>query len=247
MNRTDALKILGLCDPIDEARIKAAFRARVKDVHPDINPTSDALLRLMIVARDILLQQSVPASVAHHSPAVTDLVITPHQAIHGGEIVCEIPVTLDIIEQDQTVQSLSHLRHVSLHLPKGLRHDEILELKDGQLCPVQSQPAHTHNFQIKIILDERITIAGNDIWMTVGVSPDILKNGGQAMVETPNGTRPITLQGPVKSGSSLKLAGAGLPARAGFKAGDLHLRLTEKEVPSFNAANLLNRFNAQWG
>ncbi len=247
MNRTDALKILGLCDPIDEARIKAAFRGRVKDAHPDINPTSDALLRLMIVARDILLQQSVPASVAHHSPAVTDLVITPHQAIHGGEIVCEIPVTLDIIEQDQTVQSLSHLRHVSLHLPKGLRHDEILELKDGQLCPVQSQPAHTHNFQIKIILDERITIAGNDIWMTVGVSPDILKNGGQAMVETPNGTRPITLQGPVKSGSSLKLAGAGLPARAGFKAGDLHLRLTEKEVPSFNAANLLNRFNAQWG
>ncbi|MDC7674934.1 DnaJ C-terminal domain-containing protein [Asticcacaulis machinosus] len=247
MNRTDALKILGLCDPVSETDIKSAFRGRIKDVHPDLNPTSDALLRLMIVARDVLMGTQVPETTQPQYADIIPLNITPHHAIHGGNIVCDVPVSLDIIEQDHTVQSLNHLRRLRISLPKGLRAGEILRFKNGHLSPCDTTSQGALLFCVEIALDENITISGNDILIDTEIEPCVLNSGGQISIDTPAGVQKITLKGPASSGSSLLLKGLGLPARGGFTAGDLYVRLSARDVPHQPAAELLNRFTARWG
>lgn len=54
MNKFDALQILGLAGTISNADIKAAYKRKAKEFHPDRNPAGVEIMKMINVAYDLI-------------------------------------------------------------------------------------------------------------------------------------------------------------------------------------------------
>ncbi|MDC7684356.1 DnaJ C-terminal domain-containing protein [Asticcacaulis sp. BYS171W] len=244
MNRSSALALLDLGDDASLDHIQSAFRKRAKQAHPDLNGGTDAHLRRLILARDLLLRQlktgvNPTETIDELADPAEILRLTPEQAVNGGVIVQDVPMPLELIRDNGPNRSLMHTRSLRIALPKGLRHGDRLRLKASRAGTAE------HLFRIEITRDERMHVAGNDLWMTAEVDARRVSGGGPVSIDTPHGPQDLFL-GRTTDGACLCLKGLGLPATATHAAGDLYVRLAATALPARPASDLLSEFHKRW-
>jgi curved DNA-binding protein len=90
-------------------------------------------------------------------------------------------------------------------------------------------------------------VRGDDLWMTVSVSPAFLKEGGRLEVVTPRGPRAVWISRTSAARGLYRTPGEGLPATDTHVRGHLYLSLAPDEALSDSLAkSLLRRFAAAW-
>lgn len=247
MARIDALAELGLSEGADEAAIRNAFRARLKEAHPDLNGGTDLLLRRIILARDLLMSESRKvaekarwlqdfAANDHDRDGALLLNITLQQAIYGGEVVESVPA-LEVSPVHEPLSSLTDMKRLRILLPAGLRDGDKLRLTVyGAARPEQL-------FRIHVVTEDSARIDGDDIHATVEVEARIFFGGGRAVIATPHGPREIDV---VRGQTELVLPGLGLPATARRARGDLHLTLKAAGAARRPWAEAREEFRSKW-
>lgn len=247
MARIDALAELGLPEGADEAAIRGAFRARLKEAHPDLNGGTDLLLRRIILARDLLMSESRKtaektrwlqdfAASNHDRDGALLLNITVQQAIYGGEVVESVPA-LEISPVDEPLTSLTDMKRLRILLPAGLRDGDRLRLTVfGAARPEQL-------FRIHIATESGAHIDGDDIHVTADVEARIYFAGGRAVIPTPHGPREVDI---LRGQTSLVLPGLGLPATARHGRGDLYLTLKPAGAARRPWTEARDEFRRKW-
>jgi curved DNA-binding protein len=125
-------------------------------------------------------------------------------------------------------------RLIRIDLPAGLRPGDKVRAGGGELC-------------VYIRAQEGVIVRGNDVWMSVKVSPITMKRGGRVAVETPFGRRIVWIDRKVGERGLVRLEGQGLPARGKRPRGHMFLRLAAAASVADSAAlALLRRFAAAW-
>lgn len=221
MTARQARQRLGLKAGADEKALRAAFREAARRTHPDRPGGDAAAFREVLEAYRLLREQPSAEPLAFiPAPAAPrqDLVeISPEVALLGGEAVIE---TRDG-------------RRLKLHLPPGLRTGQTVRA-DGALYRVAYRGGE-------------VTIRGDDLWITVGVTPAVLSEGGRIQIRTPAGERDVWVSRKAGARGLVRLPGAGLPATGKHRHGDLFIRLTAGPPrPESAAKTLLRRFAAAW-
>lgn len=242
MNRTSALSVLGLSEPASSHHVQAAFRRLAKHAHPDLNGT-DVPLRRLILARDLLMRQirngpDISEIIEELSDPAEPLRLDVRTAIHGGGIVTDVPLPLELIHDAGPGRSLMHRKHLRITLPAGLRDGDRLRLK-------AARPGGTeHVFRIEIERRDDLHAVGHDLFLTAPVDARRLRLGGRLTLDTPRGPQVIDLAD--ATDCKLTLKGLGLPATTKHTAGDLHITLAAFDVPERPASDLLAEFHSKW-
>ncbi|MGN6208205.1 DnaJ C-terminal domain-containing protein [Asticcacaulis sp.] len=245
----EALEELGLTATAPDEAIRAAFRQRLKQAHPDLNGGTDAQLRRLILARDMLTsdtntplkQTDFPQQFdrnEHRSHGARPLHISLHQALFGGSVSMNVPA-LEFAEADEPLASLIETRNLHIILPPGLRDGAVVNLA----C--DAYPGQ-RLFSIHIKTDDDCRVWGEDIWMIATIESRFLRGGGQTTIDTPHGPRHISIATRTPSGASLCLKGQGLPATETASAGDLHIRLEACPDSLRPAGHVLTDFRQRW-
>lgn len=246
--RAEALEELGLESTAHADTIRAAFRQRLKQAHPDLTGGSDARLRRLILARDLLIappRKSPQSTGLYHEFNIGNtldseacpLPISLHQALFGGSITVEVPA-LEFAAEDEPLTSLIQTKQLRLNIPAGLRDDTTVSLA----CAA----GISHLFRIRIETGRDCRVWGHDIWMTTRLESRIFRQGGQVLIDTPHAPRPIHIAPRTLSGASLNLKGLGLPATNTCPAGDLHVRLEACADAVRPAGHVLDDFRQRW-
>lgn len=244
--RAEALVALGLEGEVNDDDVRTAFRTKLKAAHPDIHGGTDALLRRLILARELLMSDSKTAH--EHTELLTNLNahldepirldISLVQALAGGEIDEDVPA-LEVSAAHEELTSLTQMKTLRVPLPVGLR--------NGDLVRVPTEGVRAEQvFRIHIDAPDGIRVWGDDLWMTAYIEARIFAIGGLATIETPHGPRDVAIEKDAPRGSSLCLPGLGLPAGGRHQAGNLHVRLEAmmNRVPSYREA--LSEFRLKW-
>jgi len=218
-----AREVLGVGPLATAGELRRAFREAAKLAHPD-RPGGGAERFRKVVEAYHRLQGLQPGAEriiqppAPRGPESSVLIIDPLTALHGG--------------------SAEHLRgdgrRVRVRLPAGLR--------TGDLIRVGGVP-------LTIILHgaPEMLVRGDDLWISVSVTPKMLAEGGRLVLDTPVGRRVVWLTRKAGERKLVRLVGQGLPARGPHRQGHLFLRLSPKAGQADNAARtLLRRFAAAW-
>ena len=243
LHRDDALLELGLAAAASDEDVRNAFRTRLKEAHPDLNGGNDVMLRRLILARDLLMQdiKSGPDIIEPH--AVTDsainLMISLEQALYGGEAFAEVPA-LDHAHPFEPLTSLNQIKRLRVTVPAGLRDGERRHLASD------SGAGAPPLFAVHIDAGPGRRVFGDDIWATAAIDERVFASGGRAVIDTPWGPREIDIDCAFPRGSSLCLKGLGLPAAGIRAAGDLHLRLEAREAPARAYSETLSDFRQKW-
>jgi len=143
------------------------------------------------------------------SDSEAELAISLEEAIHGStrEIALSDPAT-------------GQRKNLSVKIPAGVREGQRIRLA-GQGQPGMGGGARGDLFlRIRIEPDPRFRIEGADLHTHVPVAPWEAALGGDAEVETPEGTVRIRIPAGSSSGRKIRLRGRGL-TRAGGERGDL--------------------------
>jgi curved DNA-binding protein len=243
LHRHDALVELGLSPSATDNDIRDAFRARVKAAHPDLNGGNDVMLRRLIRARDLLIQDMSSDQQSIEPHAVTDsaitLTISLDHALRGGEISVDVPA-FDHAHASETLVSLHQTKRLRVTLPAGLRDGERRHL------PCDSGAGAPPLFAVHIDAGPGQRVFGDDIWATAQIDERVFFSGGRALIDTPWGEREIEIGRAFPRGSSLCLKGLGLPASATRAAGHLHVRLEAREVKMRAYSETLSDFRQKW-
>ncbi|MFT4076157.1 MAG: DnaJ C-terminal domain-containing protein [Asticcacaulis sp.] len=246
--RAEALEELGLESTAHAEAIRTAFRQRLKQAHPDLNGGTDARLRRLILARDLLTasprtssQITEPSQEFNIGSALDSdacpLPISLHQALFGGSVTVEVPA-LEFAAADEALTSLIQTKQLRLTVPAGLR--------DGTTISLACAAGINRLFRIRIQTDSDCRVWGHDIWMTARLENRIFRQGGQVLIDTPHAPHPIHIAPRSQSGASLCLKGLGLPATDMAPAGDLHVRLEACADAVRPAGHVLDDFRQRW-
>jgi len=248
--KAEALEELGLAGAAGDNDIRNAFRLRLKQAHPDLNGGTDARLRRLILARDLLIssrrntpEETDSVEIFHTGNALGDGTVPLHislgQAIHGGVAVTDVPA-LEFSRADEPLTSLTQTKTLQITLPAGLRDGEKVRLK----C--RGAVRDEMFFRISIDTHADCRVWGDDIWMTAQIAASLLHTGGQTSIDTPRGPRNIRVDRDVPSGASLCLHGHGLPATETATAGHLYVRLEAAPNTVRPSTRVLDAFRQRW-
>jgi len=219
-----ARALLGVAADADERELRKAYREAAKRAHPD-RPTGDAALFRDVLAAYRLLQEH-PYQPATFPPVVAQAVSVADRVV----LEIDIATALNGGAEELAIDS----RRLRLKLPAGLR--------EGDKVRVEGV-----TFEVRHRVQEGALVRGDDLWLTGKVDPRVLAEGGRVDADTPLGRRPAWISTKAAARGLVRLAGQGLPARAGHKAGDLFLRLEAAEAGGESPArSLLKRFAAAW-
>ncbi len=241
-SRADAYAELGLTPVASDDEVRDAFRVRIKTAHPDLNGGTDAMLRRLILARDLLMEprQDGPDALQNlargDEPVRLDITLT--QAIAGGEGTADVPA-LEVAAAHEPLTSLTQMKRLAVPLRPGLRNGDIVRVPTAG-------PRGEQAFRVHIACEEGVRVWGDDIWMTAAIEARLLAIGGTARVGTPHGEREIMLDKDTVPGSSLHLKGLGLPMTEACPAGNLHIRLEAQAPEAKPYREVLGAFRQRW-
>jgi curved DNA-binding protein len=219
-----AREALGVGPFFTAGELRRAFRDAAKQAHPDRAGGDAERFRLVTEAYHRLqAAQAAPEGVIQppvpRAPEPAVLNIGPLVALRGGF----------------TEHQLADGRRIRVRLPAGLRSGDTVRAGGAELSVVlRGTP--------------EMLVRGDDLWITAAVSPRVLEQGGRVALETPLGRRIVWLTSKAGERKLLRLAGQGLPARAGHRQGHLFLRLAPAKAGQADSAarTLLRRFAAAW-
>ena len=215
MTPDEALTVLGLYAGASAEVRKAAFRNCVKAARPD-HPGGDAeRFRRVIEAKRVLEQagaRPAAAAAAAAAPEVAlEVEITIEEACRGGARV--LPVAGD--------------KAFYWRIEPGLR--------DGDLVREPS-PFGELAFRVRIASEPDRKVMGSDLWITRGVDPWLLEDGGRFEASTPFGPRSVWVPRGLPENAMLRLKDCGLPSREGYPQG--HALLTLVPDPALAGSGL---------
>ena len=258
----EARAILKLAADAPPSTWRAAFQREVKAAHPD-RGGDDEHVRLVIEAYRFLktadLKPAAPGPRPPPRPEPRAARAEPPRrpeprAEPRPEPKAEAPpqarpepaapratrFRISIVEAfrgcDKTVR-LTAGKRFKVRLPVGLQTGDVVRFgQDGE-----------HRLTVEVEPLPGVELKGADLWLTVAVSAEFIKEGGRMEVETPIGPRKFWVSRTSASRGLFRAPGEGLPARTGRAKGHLYLKfeldLTLKQSP---AKSLLARFAAAW-
>lgn len=221
-----ARALLGTPAGADSEALQSAFRAAVKQAHPDRSGGDAARFHRVVEAYRLLradlsvLPAAAPAAARPPRPAepqLDRLSITPAQAVMGGD--------LHLTDGEG--------RRLRVQLPPGLRAGD--RLRAGEAV-----------YDIAIAAEGGSVVRGDDLWLTLCLAPSLMDDGGRVVLETPAGPRPVWVSRAAAGRGLIRLRGEGLPAARGRPAGDLFVRLETRPAADSEVRQRLRRFAAAW-
>lgn len=219
-----ARALLGVAADADERELRKAYREAAKRAHPD-RPTGDAALFRDVLTAYRLLQEHP------YKPAAFPPVVAQGAPI-SDRVVLEIDIATALSGGAEELAIDG--RRLRLKLPAGLRAGDKVRVEGV-------------TFEVRHRSQDGALVRGDDLWLTGKVDPRVLAEGGRVDADTPLGRRPAWISTKAAARGLVRLAGQGLPERAGHKAGDLFLRLEAAEASAESPArSLLKRFAAAW-
>jgi curved DNA-binding protein len=128
-------------------------------------------------------------------------------------------------------------RKFKVRLPGGLQTGDVVRFgNDGE-----------HFVTIEVTPHEGAQLRGADLWLTVRVSAEFLKEGGRMEVDTPLGVRRFWVSRTSAARGLFRSPGDGLPARSNRAKGHLYLKFElDPALDRSPARSLLQRFAAAW-
>jgi len=216
-----ARALLGLSPDAAPQDVIGAFRAAVKQSHPDLTGGDAGRFREILDAYRLLqalprLPTVIPA--APNAILEAHVEIDPKTAIFGGEA-------------EAVLADGARLR---IRIPAGARHGERLTVGPDKVA-------------VRISAGADMQVRGSDIWVTAEVAAFLLQDGGRATLQTPLGPKALWISGKVAERRLARLAGEGLPARGGHPQGSLFIRLApDTGAPESPARAKLREFAAAW-
>jgi curved DNA-binding protein len=218
-----ARELLGVGPLASPGDVRRAFREAAKSAHPDRPGGDEHRFRQVVAAYHRLQPQPrafdrIVQPPAPRPPQPAVLTLSPLVALRGGAVV----------------HTLADGRRIRVKLPPGLRSGDTVRAGAAVLSVVlQGSPD--------------VLVRGDDLWITVAVTPRLLAQGGRVVLETPLGRRVVWLSPKAGERRLVRLAGQGLPARGKRPQGHLFLRLSPAAGQADSAARiLLRRFAAAW-
>lgn len=216
-----AREVLGVGADATPAELRQAFRDAAKRAHPDQGGDERAFHQVVEAYRILQdpLRDTLTTTPTRRRPTPgPDLEVTPQVALEGGEVDHQMPDG----------------RLIRITLPPGLRSGDRVRAAGAELC-------------VYVRADDGVLVRGDDIWMTVKVSPTTLKKGGRIKLQTPLGVRSVWIDRKAAERGLVRLENEGLPARGKRPRGHLFLRLSPAQgVADTAAMALLRRFAAAW-
>lgn len=227
----EARALLGLSGPFDRASAVVAFRTAIKTARPDL-PGGDAerfrslieAYRLVLAAGDGSPSWSLPRT----QPLFVQQAVEPVLTVDARQALAGAALRLDIDG-----------RRLRIRVPAGMRSGERLRLRRAGpdatdlFVPVLIRPA------------DDLSALGDDLYMTVAVSPRLLDDGGRLEIETHAGPRSVWIVGG-QGFPRLRLKDLGLPARGSRPQGHLFVTLKASEDAPSPAEDMLSRFTRVW-
>lgn len=223
----EALAVLGLHGPADQAAVVRAFRLAVKSARPDLPGGDDARFRRVIAAYRLIQSRgggrAALAGPTRRPAALPVVGLTPHQALVGGMTTIRLG--------DRTLR---------VGAPAGMRTGEHLRLKGAG-------PGGGDLFLAVLIRSGGgLTVVGDDLHMTWGTPRRLLADGGRIEIDTHAGAQAAWVTPGLTDPVRLRLRGLGLPARGRRRQGHLFVHLTPADDVPSAAEDLLARFTRVW-
>lgn len=162
---------------------------------------------------------------------------TPEKA---PDISVDATVTVeDLLKLNSITLKMADDREVRLALEKGMTEGHVARLK-GQGLKLTGMKSGDILASIKIARDSRFRVEGFDLHTTLSISLEDAVLGGDASVETPEGSRSISIPAWSGSDQTVRLNGLGLHDDAGGR-GDLvvELRVVLWEKPNEKVTDLM--------
>jgi curved DNA-binding protein len=230
-----ARAVLGVPAQASAQDLRAAFQRAAKASHPDRGGDADRFrqvidaYRLLKAAAEVAPAASAPrpdprprsAPAASAAPAQRTLKISVAEAFLGAH---------------KTVR-LADGRKGKVKLPPGLRSGEV----------VRFGPGGDQRITVSIAREPRAEVRGDDLWLTVSVTPEFLNTGGRLEVQTPFGRRRLWISRTSAARGLFRAPSEGLPATDVHPRGHLYLKmLADADLANTPAKSLLRRFSASW-
>jgi curved DNA-binding protein len=217
-----ARELLGVGPFATAGEVRRAFREAAKVAHPDRPGGGSERFREVVAAYQKLARAPIAERVVAAPPTRPEppgvLAITPLVALQGGEIH----------------PRLADGRTIRVRAPAGLRTGDTVRAAGASLT-------------VAIISDPAMMVRGDDLWVSVGVDPRTLVEGGRVALETPVGRRIVWVTRKAGERGLVRVVGQGLPARGSHPQGHLFVRLAARRGDADSAARvLLRRFTAAW-
>ncbi len=215
----------------DQAKAQAGGSAQATDEHAE-QARSDAAggERPPLPALAIELIASIVRRFRGTTPA-------PEKA---PDISVEATVTIeDLLKLNSVTLKMADDREVRLALEKGMTEGHVARLK-GQGLKLTGMKSGDLLASIKIARDSRFRVEGFNLHTTLSISLEDAVLGGDASVETPDGSRSISIPAWSGSDQTVRLNGLGLHDDAGGR-GDLvvELRVVLWEKPNEKVTDLM--------
>jgi curved DNA-binding protein len=149
-------------------------------------------------------------------------------------------IAISIIEAFRGGETLVRLgpgKRFRVRLPAGLQTGDVVRFgADGQ-----------HRLAITVEPLPRAELKGADLWLTVQVSREFLKEGGRIELDTPLGPRKFWVSRTSAARGVYRAPGEGLPARPSRAKGCLFMRFElDETLGQSPAKSLLAKFAAAW-
>jgi curved DNA-binding protein len=260
-----ARALLKLAPDAPPSAWRAAFQREAKAAHPDRGGDSERM-RLVIEAYRFLKTRDPAAAASRredprsprehparpepHAPR-PEAPRRPEAQAHakpapepGGPEAAPPgptpPLKISIVEAFRGAERLVRLRSgqkVRVRLPSGLQTGDTVRFgAEGE-----------HRLTIEVENLPKAELKDGDLWLTVGVSREFLKEGGRVELDTPLGPRKFWVSRTSAARGLYRAPGEGLPARGGRERGHLLLRFeADDSLNERPAKSLLARFAAVW-
>ncbi len=216
-----AREVLGVSSASTPTEVRRAFRLAAKRAHPDTGGDEHAFRQIVDAynrLQDPLDERLVQTPARRRPASAPELEISPLVAMQGGEVDHRMPDG----------------RLIRIDLPAGLRPGDKLRAGGSELC-------------VYVRTQDGVLVRGDDVWMSVKVSPGVSKKGGRVTFDTPFGRRTVWIDRKAAERGLVRLEGQGLPPRGHRNAGHLFLRLAASPGVADSATlALLRRFAAAW-
>jgi curved DNA-binding protein len=239
-----ARAILRLAPDAPPSAWRAAFQREAKAAHPDRGGDSERM-RLVIEAYRFLktIDPTAPRPEPRARPqprAQRPAPPEPQAQPEPEPDRPEPPLKISIVEAFRGAERLVRIRSgqkFKVRLPSGLQTGDVVRFgADGE-----------HRLTIDVEPISKAELKGGDLWLTVGVSREFLREGGRVEVDTPLGPRKFWVSRTSATRGLYRVPSEGLPPRDGRERGHLFLRFeADDSLNERPAKSLLARFAAAW-